>query len=156
MSAQAYKTGVTVSSTTLADLVGAGVLTGHIRHDETDGSSYRLCKVGAAAIADGLCAKKDATTSLELTVIKTTAIATSVTLGINNTGGEVAIGAYFWAKMGGVCYCDGVAAGWNDGDAVTGGVAGEMTVAVVGANDVFGVAMNDDSATITVNRIAIR
>ena len=149
MSIQVFKTAVTASSTTLADL-GSGLATGSIRY-EPDGRQYMLMKVITATIADGLLFMKDAVTDTEINVIITTGETVPV-LGVNNTGTLLAIGAYFWALQRGVGYVDPDASGWDDGGPVGCTSAGEGT-AWATAETLVGIAVNDDTATVADNLI---
>jgi hypothetical protein len=103
MSFKSYKTGVTVTSTTLADL--GGVVTGHIRQE--DGKKYILAKAGGT-IPDGYAASPDISLTAaaeELVFVTTSATAgTSTVWCINNTGGSIASGTYFWGLVEGIGY----------------------------------------------------
>lgn len=147
MARTVYKTGVTVTSTTLADL-GDGIATGHIRYE--DGKEYLLCKA-AGTIADGVGGKKDATTSTVVTVIASAAV-NDVMLCVNNTSGSLSSGAFFWGLKKGRGYGAPDAGGWNDGDAIIASATAAKWDGVANAEattkdtNVAGIAVNDDSA----------
>lgn len=122
MSNIAYKTGVTVTSQTLADL-GAGLTVGDIRWES--GKEYILAEAGGA-IPDGYAATPD----ISLTATASALVFTVTPAGdevwcINNTGAAVASGAYFWGLAKGVGY------GYVD---TTGTVTGGIALAVEGTS----------------------
>jgi len=149
MSGVAYKTGVTVSSSTQDD-IAPGLLTGHVR-TEPDGSKYMLLKA-AGAITNGDCVKKDTTTSSEITVIVTASSTADITLAVDNRGSATALasGDYFWGKCYGRGYIDPDATGWADGAILTGGASGKGDVLAIGAGRAFAIAISDDDATDTL------
>ncbi len=150
MSLQAYKTDVTVHSSTLSDL-GAGLVTGHIRY-EPDGSKYVLV-LADGVITNGDCLIREATISvLGVLKVESSNAVTEYTFCVDNRGSATALatGDYFWAKTGGVAYIDPDGTGWADGDPISGGAAGKGDVATLGTHHVFAIAMTDDVTTDTL------
>lgn len=118
MSNVAYKTGVTTTSQTLADL-GAGLTVGDLRWES--GKKY-ICGEAGAALTDGYALSPDISltaTASALVFVHTDATAgTSGVWCINNTGATIASGAYFWGLVEGVGY------GYADtASTITGGIA---------------------------------
>ncbi|MDH4038375.1 MAG: hypothetical protein OEV86_12935 [Candidatus Krumholzibacteria bacterium] len=144
--------GATFTSDTLTDF-GANARTGMIVQfaDSTYGVRDYIIVKAAEAIADGLLVMKDSTSSSTVTVIKTSGVAVAA-LGVNNTGGTVASGDYFYALRRGLGYADPEAGGWVDGAKIGPAANGEAdTVGTVG--DVVGVAILDSSATVNANLV---
>ena len=108
MSNVAYKTGVNTTSQTLADF-GKGLTVGDLRWES--GKKYILLEAGGA-IPDGYACSPDisltAAASAIVVVVTSATAATSGVWAVNNTGAEVASGAYFWGLSEGVGYgyCD--------------------------------------------------
>ena len=139
MSIQAYKTAVTITSATLADL-GTGLTTGHLRR-EPDGRIYVLLLSGEAT-PDGMCVQLDETESSATVIHSELAIAgaTKPAIGVNNTGAEVADNVYWWAIKSGLGY--GVTATTNTkGVAQTPAALGEITDATIGTHSIAGIVL---------------
>jgi len=142
------------TSTTLTDF-GANARTGMVRQfsDETWGvRSYMLLKA-SGTIADAILVVKDGTSSSEVTVLAATADSVII-VAVNNTGGSISSGTYFWGCLGPIFYVDPDGTGWNDGAKVGPANTGVCQAAVTG--DVcIGVAVNDDDATTNSNNIIL-
>lgn len=101
MSLKIYSQDVDFKSLTLAD---HGVVTGHVREaiNERIGDGiirrYVMVKAGGTIGNNLYC--KGSTTADEIVVVLTAAAAGEWPLGVNNTGGAVAAGAYFWLCQG--------------------------------------------------------
>jgi len=115
MSNVAYKTGVDVVSTTLAD-IGANLIPGHVRWES--GKEYMLCLSGGT-IPDGFsCCPDISLTAAASALVVTITPADDETWAINNTGGSIATDTYFWGL------CKGVGYGYADtASTLTGGIA---------------------------------
>lgn len=94
MSNVSYKTSVTETSLTLADL-GDGLDTGHIRWES--GAMFMLVRANAA-ITDGLACVIDlAETLIDTDIsVKPVDVAAGGVVGFNNTGSTIADLTYFW------------------------------------------------------------
>ena len=115
MSNVAYKADLTTTSQTLTDL-GEGLTVGDIRWES--GKQYILAEAGGA-IPDGYVATPDISlTETASALVFTVTPADDEVWLVNNTGAEVASGAYFWGLQKGVGY------GYVDtAGTVTGGIA---------------------------------
>ncbi len=118
-----YKTPVTSTSATLADL-GAGLTTGHLR-TEPDGRVYMLLYSGEST-ADGLAVALDETETTATVIHSELGAATTEIIGFNNTGATVAADVYWWAIVHGLGYvvCD--AAGDGARSLMIGAASGEV------------------------------
>lgn len=115
MSNVAYKAGVTVTSTTLADL-GASLTLGDVRWES--GKEYMLCLTGGT-IPDGFsCCPDISLTATASALVMTITPANAETWAINNTGGAIVTATYFWGLIKGQGY------GYADtASTLTGGIA---------------------------------
>jgi hypothetical protein len=126
----------------------ADLFTGYIR--SVGGRSYILLKA-AGIIGDGALVMKDTTSSTEITVTVTSG-ATVTSIGVNNIGGSIAVGEYFWALYKGRGYVAASATTFSDGDRLQAAAAGEAATIATG-NPQVGVAILDRSATASANAV---
>ncbi len=101
MANTAWKTGITGTSTVLADH-GAAIKTGQTRYE--DGNKYVLV-LSTASIADGYACNVDISeSSTDASLAVALAVADGDVTCWNNTGGTVADATYFWGIVEGVGY----------------------------------------------------
>jgi hypothetical protein len=139
MSIQAYKTAITITSATLADL-GTGLTTGHER-TEPDGRMYVLLFCGEAT-PDGMVVCVDETETTATVIHSELCLdgTTKMPAGVNNTGAPITDNHFWWALKRGLGY--GITATTDTkGLAVTQAALGEVTTATLGTDSVSGILL---------------